>query len=103
MSIKKGTPPPRYDETFKTGAVKMVTEQARSVREVASDLGVCVDTLRSWIKQSGSVPSVVERNNRNNNRQRELEAEIRSLRKQLAEKDEAISILKKSVGILSQP
>ena len=26
MSIKKGTIPPRYDEAFKAGAVKMVTE-----------------------------------------------------------------------------
>lgn len=47
MSIKKGTPPPRYDETFKAGAVKMVTEQSRPTREVASDLGICVETLRS--------------------------------------------------------
>ena len=36
-------------------------------------------------------------------RQRNLEAEIRSLRKQLAQKDEVIEILKKSVGILSKP
>ena len=34
---------------------------------------------------------------------RELEAELRSLRKQLCEKDEVIDILKKSVGILSKP
>ena len=37
-----------------------------------------------------------------NKRQRELEAEIRSLRKQLAEKDEVIDVLKKSVGIFSK-
>ena len=36
-------------------------------------------------------------------RQRDLEAEIRALRKQLAQKDEVIEILKKSVGILSRP
>ena len=35
--------------------------------------------------------------------QRELEAENRALRKQLAEKEEVIEILKKSVGILSKP
>ena len=34
---------------------------------------------------------------------RELEAENRALRKQLAEKEEVIEILKKSVGILSKP
>ena len=35
MPIKKGTMPPRYDEAFKAGAVKMVTEQGRPVKEVA--------------------------------------------------------------------
>lgn len=39
MSIKKGTIPPRYDETFKSGAVKMVTAQGRPSREVAAELG----------------------------------------------------------------
>lgn len=100
MSNKKGTPPPRYDEAFKSGAVKMVTEQGLSLRTAASSLGICTDTLRSWVRNSGSDPSSVECRNRNNRRQRELEAEIRALRKQLAEKDEVINILKKSVGIL---
>lgn len=103
MSIKKGTPPPRYDEAFKAGAVKMVMEQGLSMRSVASDLGICIDTLRSWVRACGSDPSSIERCNRDNHRQRELEAEVRALRKQLAEKDEVISVLKKSVGILSTP
>ena len=45
---------------------------------------------------------VTDRQNRIDKRQRELEAEIRSLRKQLAEKDEVIDVLKKSVGIFSK-
>ncbi len=40
MSIKKVTIPPRYDEAFKTGAVKMVTEQGRPSREAAAELGI---------------------------------------------------------------
>ena len=40
MSIKKGTMPPRYDEAFKSGAIKMVTEQGRSSKEVAAELGI---------------------------------------------------------------
>lgn len=47
-------------------------------------------------------PGATDRQNRNDKRQRELEAEIRSLRKQLAEKDEVIDVLKKSVGIFSK-
>ena len=50
---KKGAPPPRYDEAFKAGAVQMVTEQGREPKEVAKDLGICIDTLRSWMKTAG--------------------------------------------------
>ena len=39
----------------------------------------------------------------NARRVRDLEAENRELRKKLAEKDEVIDVLKKSVGILSKP
>lgn len=103
MSIKKGTIPPRYDEAFKAGAVKMVTEQARPIKDVANELGICIDTLKTWLKRSGFQPGATDRQNRNNKRQRELEAEIRALRKQVAAKDEVITVLKKSVGILSTP
>ena len=99
---KKGTIPPRYDEAFKAGAVKMVTEQGRPSKEVAAELGICIDTLKSWLKRAGFQPGATDRQNRNDKRQRELEAENRALRKQLAEKDEVIDVLKKSVGIFSK-
>lgn len=99
---KKGTPP-RYDEAFKAGAVRLVTEQGRQPTEVAKELGICIDTLRSWLKASGIQMGQVSRLNREQQRIRELEAENRNLRRQLGEKDEVIDILKKSVGILSKP
>jgi transposase len=101
MSTKerKHPAPPRYDEAFKAGAVRMVTEQGRPSREVAAELGICIDTLRSWLKAAGQA----DRQNRDARRLRELEAEIRALRKKLEEKDGVIDILKKSVGILSKP
>ena len=100
MSTKerKHPAPPRYDEAFKAGAVRMVTEQGRPSREVAAELGICIDTLRSWPS-----PGQADRQNRDARRLRELEAEIRALRKKLEEKDGVIDILKKSVGILSKP
>ncbi|MCI5969944.1 MAG: hypothetical protein SPF92_03785 [Clostridia bacterium] len=61
--------------------------------------------------KKGTIPSrydeafkagATDRQNRNDKRQRELEAEIRALRKQLSEKDEVIDVLKKSVGIFSK-
>jgi len=101
--IKKGTPPPRYDDAFKVGAVRLVTEQGRQPTEVAKELGICIDTLRNWLKASGVQMGQVSRLNREQQRIRELEGEVRTLRKQLGEKDEVIDVLKKSVGILSKP
>lgn len=100
---KTGTAPPRYDETFKAGAVQMVTQQGRQPVEVAKELGICIDTLRSWLKASGVQMGQVSRYNQEQQKIRELEGEIRALRKQLGEKEEVIEILKKSVGILSKP
>ena len=94
---------PRYDEAFKAGAVRMVTEQRREPKEVTRDLGICIDSLRNWLKGAGMEMGQVSRHNRDQQRIWELEAELRSLRKQLGEKDEVIDILKKSVGILSKP
>ena len=86
--------PPRYDEAFKSVAIKMVTEQGRPSKEVAAELGICIDTLKSWLKRAGFQPGVTDRQNQSDKRQRELEAENRALRKQLAEKDEVIDVLK---------
>ena len=100
---KKGTPPPRYDEEFKAGVVRLVTEQGRQPKEVAKELGICIDTLRNWMKASGIQMGQASRLNREQQRIRELEGEVRALRKQLGEKEEVIDVLKKSVGILSKP
>ncbi len=83
--------------------MRLVTEQGRQPTEVAEELGICIDTLRNWLKSSGIQMGQVSRLNREQQRIRELEAEIRALRKQLGEKEEIIDILKKSVGILSKP
>ena len=85
------------------GAVRMVTEQGRPSKEVAQELGICIDTLRSWLKAAGVQMGQADRQNRNARRERELEAEVRALRKKLAEKDEVIELLKKSIGIISKP
>ncbi len=103
QKIKKGTTPPRYDEAFKSEAVRMVIEQGRQPADVARDLGICVDTLRSWLKTAGIQMGQASRLNREQKRIRELETENRALRKQLGEKEEVIDVLKKSVGILSKP
>jgi len=99
---KRGAPP-RYDAAFKEGAVKLVTEQGRLASDVAKELGVSVDSLRSWLKAVGVAPAATNRSNKDAKRIKELEVQLRESRKREAEKDEIISVLKKSVGILSTP
>jgi len=101
-SPKRGAPP-RYDAAFKEGAVKLVTEGGRLVTDVAKELGVSADSLRTWLKAAGVVPAQSDRSNKDAKRIRELESQLREARKREAEKDEVINVLKKSVGILSSP
>lgn len=61
---KKRTAPPRYDDAFKAGAVRQVTEQGRQPVDVAKELGICIDTLRSWLKASGLQMGQVSKQNR---------------------------------------
>jgi len=101
--MEKKKAPPRYDAAFKEGAVKLVTEHGRQPKEVADELGISVTSLRDWLKLSGVSPKEAGRSNKDAKRIKELEAQLREVRKQSAEKDEVIAVLKKSVGILSKP
>ena len=74
----------------------MVTEQGRPSKEVAEERGICINTLKSWLKRAGFQPGTTDRQNRNDKRQCELETEICALRKQLAEKDEVIDVIQVS-------
>ena len=94
----KRTPPPRYDDAFRVGAIRLVTEQHQPAKEVAVELGICIDTLKSWLKAAGVHPGSAQRENRDLRRLRELEAENRALRKQVVEKDQVIDVLKKSLA-----
>ena len=98
---RKGMAPPRYDEAFKTGAIRLVTEQKGRPKEVAQELGICVDTLKSWLRRAGHDANTSPCAG-NRSRERELEAEVKALKKTLAEKEETIDVLKKSVGIFSR-
>ena len=71
MKERKHEAPPRYDAAFKEGAIRLVTEEGRPMREVAEELGVCTDTIRNWLKASGIQPKETERQNRLERRQRD--------------------------------
>ena len=110
--------PPRYDAALKEGAVKLVTEQGRQTTDVAKELGVSADSLRSWLKAAGVNTDDTNRFNKDAKRimhrqegrpqaafaeqkcWRELEAQVREFKKQVPDKDATIDVLKKSSGTM---
>ena len=71
-----------YSKEFRESAVRMVTEQKRSMAEAAKNLGVLPTTLRSWIKalhrDAETTDAAEEKSLRK--KVREQEAEIQKLR-----------------------
>ena len=71
-----------YTQEFRESAVRMVTEQKRSVKEAARNLGVEESTLRYWLKaqreKSGAADVAEEKALRK--QVRELQAENQKLR-----------------------
>ena len=43
---------PQYPPEFKAEAVELVHSSARSISQIAKDLGVSGTSLRNWVKQS---------------------------------------------------
>ncbi len=50
-SMGNGKSSKRYDDQFKAGAVRMVTEEGLSQSEVARRLGVAGTTVCAWVRQ----------------------------------------------------
>ncbi|HLT48508.1 MAG TPA: transposase [Rubricoccaceae bacterium] len=84
-----------YSDDFKREAVRLVTDEGHSRKQVARDLGVSLGALRDWIHRfapgGGAVSDALP------------EAEqIRQLRRELRRVEMERDILKKAVGIFSQ-
>jgi transposase len=86
----------RYSDEYRAKAVAMIVEQGRKPQQVATDLGVTTTTIRQWIKQHANAQRG------DYLRIQELEREVRQLRKDLAESQEIVEILKKTAAILGK-
>ena len=86
-----------YSREFKIEAVKLVTEQGMSRKQVARDLGIDLGSLRNWIKQFNEDP---ERAFPGKGHVRD--EELRQLKREVEQLRQERDILKKAIGIFSQ-
>ena len=87
----------RYDKEFKLQAVRLVEESGKSMKQIAEDLDVSVNTLWLWkkaVRESGRMAFPEGGLTEDQRRIRELERELKNTR---MERD----ILKKAVAIFS--
>ena len=84
----------KFDSTFKRDAVELWTSTGRSAREIAAELGIREALLHAWKKRfANSAPATAA----------ELETELATLRRENAQLRQQRDILKKTLGILSEP
>jgi transposase len=81
----------RYDPEFRDGAVRVVRETGKTIREVAEDLGISHQTLANWVtKDKVARGERLDPRHVDPGRVKELEREIEELK---MERD----VLKRSV------
>lgn len=85
----------RYTDEFKAEAAKQVLEHGRSVREVATRLGVSAHSLYAWVREQRKAPAA---------RQADANqaAEVRRLQAELRRVTEERDILKKAAAYFAK-
>jgi transposase len=92
----------RYDDDFRRNAVELLIKSKRPILQVARELGVSEPTLRDWKRRYVQDPTP-EGQARVRQTFRDLEAENRRLREENHHLARQRDILKKAMGILSEP
>lgn len=94
MGAAAATQPKRYDEAFKRQAVENWIRSGRPGTQIARELGVSYPALKDWKRRyyGDATPTHPD-----------LVAENRTLRAELQRAREQCRILKKTLGILSEP
>jgi transposase len=86
----------RYNAEFREGAVKLVLEKKQSIAQVCRNLGVSRGTMERWLAAEANSHDA------DKVRMKQLEDEIRQLRKEKADLEDTVDILKKAAAIFSQ-
>ena len=86
----------KYPDEFRAQAVALVIEKGRRPKQVATEPGVHERSVKDWVQRHA--------NNQRGEyvRLQELERENRQLKRELADSQETVEILKKTAAILSK-
>ena len=86
----------KYSEEFRKSAVELVNEKGKNAKQVGAELGIDEKRIQHWLRQ-------YEKAQRSESvRINELEREVRQLKREQAESQERVEILKKAAAILSK-
>lgn len=89
----------RYDENFKRSAVELWLSGGKSVRQIATELGISDQSLKKWKQKLAALPATGP----GQRSAQQLEEEVRRLRRELQHVSRQRDILKKTLGIISNP
>src|SRR5206468_2374352 len=84
----------KFDDAFKREAVVLWLNSGKSARQIGAELGVSEQRLYSWKNIHGPIRPVT---------QSQMENELVALRQENAHLRQQRDILKKTLGILSEP
>jgi transposase len=93
----------KFDKTFKQHAVELWLNSGKTATEVAAELGVQAQRLSAWRQRFAPPPPGGEGGGGAKRCAEQLEAEIAELRRQNEYLRQQRDILKKTLGILSEP
>lgn len=89
-----------FTQEFKEDAVRYRNEHPElSIQKVALNLGVSMSALRRWINLADKANGSVETRGSGNYASEEAK-EIARLKRELRDKEDALEVLKKAIGIL---
>lgn len=93
----------QFDAEYKREALKLWRASGRSAAKMAAELGIRPELLYKWARVERGPTATEEPGRRPRRSLDELEAEVQRLRSENAKLLEQREVLKKSLGILSEP